>query len=422
MRIDSGEISVSIIIPIYNAEKYLDECIESVLGQSFIKKEIICVDDGSIDKSLSILENYQNKYSYIRVFRQNHCGAAKARNYGIKKAKGRFIAFMDADDLYPEKDVLCTLYNLASNNNAYICGGNTILFKKDWLNGEKYEPSDNQNFNTEGIIQFCKYGCAFGYTRFLYDRKFLMDNELFFPDYECWEDPVFMARAFSCARSIYAVDKIVYCYRRNIHKKEHRIKDVIDLLNSTADILCIAKKSGNITLEKNTIDVLMRSYSKVCQIYNTNRKIVSLTITAIKRNIFGELDKEYLDKLERLDLGKIEEENNIYDNCLHELKEKAICCEKCVIYGAGIYGKRLLDIFFSMGIKPEGFAVTKIENNNTEISGFPVKSIEEWKNNCFFFIAVNSEDSKSDISKELDNRGMRGFVVSNRLLDRETLE
>ena len=116
-------IKVSIIIPVYNDEEYLKECLNSVCAQTLKEKEIVCINDGSTDGSLSILENYAESYDNIVVISQANLGVGSARNVGINAARGDFIAFMDADDYYPSEDVLECLYRNAIAKGVLICGG-----------------------------------------------------------------------------------------------------------------------------------------------------------------------------------------------------------------------------------------------------------------------------------------------------------
>ena len=90
---------VSVIIPVYNVEKYLGECLDSILGQTLKNIEVICVDDGSTDRSAAILEDYASKDSRVLTFKQANAGAFRAREVGVKASKGEFLYFMDADDL-----------------------------------------------------------------------------------------------------------------------------------------------------------------------------------------------------------------------------------------------------------------------------------------------------------------------------------
>ena len=93
-----NEIKVSVIIPVYNTENYLRECLDSVLAQTLREIEVICVDDGSTDNSLNILKEYQNKDTRIVVLTQENRSAGAARNYGLSIAKGKYLSFLDSDD------------------------------------------------------------------------------------------------------------------------------------------------------------------------------------------------------------------------------------------------------------------------------------------------------------------------------------
>ena len=100
---------ISVIIPVYNVEKYLPECLESILNQNFQDFEIICVDDGSTDRSLDILQEYKRKDDRFVILQQRHAGAGAARNHGIKLAEGKYIQFLDSDD-YFEPTLLETIF------------------------------------------------------------------------------------------------------------------------------------------------------------------------------------------------------------------------------------------------------------------------------------------------------------------------
>lgn len=113
------KINISIIIPVYNIEKYLKCCLNSILEQTFQEFEVICVDDGSTDHSLEILEEYKKKDKRIRIFTQENKYAGVARNNGLKHAKGEYVLFLDADD-FLEKDTLRLLFSTAEKATADI--------------------------------------------------------------------------------------------------------------------------------------------------------------------------------------------------------------------------------------------------------------------------------------------------------------
>ena len=114
---------LSIIIPIYNSEKYLDECINSILSQEFQDFELILVDDGSSDRSPLICDKYSKQDTRISVIHTKNGGVSKARNHGIERSTGIYIAFVDADDMVNPR-MYSTLYNKAiqTNSDLILCG------------------------------------------------------------------------------------------------------------------------------------------------------------------------------------------------------------------------------------------------------------------------------------------------------------
>lgn len=125
---------ISIIIPIYNDEKYIKDCLESIIAQTYSDFECLCLDDGSTDNTISIIEEYTKKDSRIRLLKNNHKGPGWERNYGISIAKGEFITFMDHDD-FVEPIWLEKLYNTLIKNNvdvAYCTNSDYFEDKKEY--------------------------------------------------------------------------------------------------------------------------------------------------------------------------------------------------------------------------------------------------------------------------------------------------
>ena len=118
---------VSVIIPVYNSQKYIQKCIESLCMQSYKKIEIICIDDGSKDQSLTLLQEKAKADSRILIFQEENLGAASARNFGIEKAQGDFLLFVDSDD-YLDPDYIEKLVEAAQHTDAdLVCGGMTMV-------------------------------------------------------------------------------------------------------------------------------------------------------------------------------------------------------------------------------------------------------------------------------------------------------
>lgn len=114
---ESKNIEVSIIVPIYNVEKYLERCLKSLINQSFKDIEIIALNNGSTDKSLDILIEYANNDKRIKVINSENCGVSEARNMGIKEAKGKYLVFVDSDD-WIDNDMIKVLHNTITENTC----------------------------------------------------------------------------------------------------------------------------------------------------------------------------------------------------------------------------------------------------------------------------------------------------------------
>lgn len=136
-------VKVSLVVPIYNAQNYLARCLDSLLKQTLEEIEIICINDGSTDKSLKILEEYSKKYFKIKVYSKENGGSGSARNLGIDNSQGEYIEFVDSDDIL-EQDAVEKMYNQAKkyNSDLVVCGMNRIdeqsgkLITKDMVNIE----------------------------------------------------------------------------------------------------------------------------------------------------------------------------------------------------------------------------------------------------------------------------------------------
>ena len=118
-------VKVSVIIPVYNVEPYLKQCMDSVVGQTLKDIEIICVDDGSTDGSLDILKEYATEDSRIQIIEQKNAGAGAARNNGMRHATGKYLSFLDSDDFF-EPRMLEKAYDLAEKDQADFSDGDSV--------------------------------------------------------------------------------------------------------------------------------------------------------------------------------------------------------------------------------------------------------------------------------------------------------
>ena len=213
-------MQLSIIIPIYNVEKYLPQCLDSIINQSFKDFEIICIDDCSTDNSLNIAKKYEEKDSRIRVLHNEiNLGLGIARNKGLKIAQGEYVHFVDSDD-WIEKDSYAKIFNKLDSLETKP----DILFFRhrhyDELTGVTKEiPYNNKQIlniilnpqeDADAIDNWDRYAwCK------LHKRSFLISNNIFYNDYHCMEDVEQAALVYTQCRSIYYTDDIVVNYRVN---------------------------------------------------------------------------------------------------------------------------------------------------------------------------------------------------------------
>lgn len=218
---------ISIIVPIYNAEQYLEKCLESILNQTYQRLEVILVNDGSKDNSLEICKAYAAKDSRIVVIDKQNAGVALARNTGLKIATGKYIGFVDPDD-WLELDMYEKLYQGIKKSSYPICLCNYSKDTKKRSAAKKFGFKETQldaqmvrkkiipdMIGMDDLIPRYDYimGCVW---RGLFERKFLEENHLRFePGITIMEDLVFMVQALLKCEGVQIETGVYYHYFQN---------------------------------------------------------------------------------------------------------------------------------------------------------------------------------------------------------------
>jgi len=217
VEMSSNQIKVSVIIPVYNAEKYLRECLDSIINQTLQEIEILCINDGSTDCSEKILEQYADNEKRIRVISQENRGVSSARNQGLKNAIGEFVAFIDADD-YIELDMLECLYKSAKNFDADIIvfSGDVvpeISVQTEWIL-QYLDVSADYYKCFEPDILFNKIGAIPFMCNKFYNRRLLKNAQAIFDEtLILGEDQAFQFIVFPYAKNILFLPDKFYHYR-----------------------------------------------------------------------------------------------------------------------------------------------------------------------------------------------------------------
>jgi len=202
---------IAVIIPVFNSEKYLEDCLRSVTDQTLKEIEVFCIDDGSIDNTASIISEFSNKDVRVKHILTEHYGPGHARNVGIAASNSEFIIFMDSDDIYPNDAVLEKLYNSALENDVQICGGSwSELVENDIITSFS---DTGYVFRENGSVDYKDYQFDHGYHRFIYSSDMIKKNNITFPDYLRYQDPPFFVNAMVCANRFYALREPTYCRR-----------------------------------------------------------------------------------------------------------------------------------------------------------------------------------------------------------------
>ncbi len=264
MSNSQNDVKISIVMPVYNTAPYLRQCLDSVLAQTLKEFELICVDDGSTDSSLEILEEYAEIDSRIIVKHQENMGPAIARNNALSIARGKYIAFMDGDDLYPENSTLEKLFNAAEQSGCKIAGGYRLILRNNGSINEEEEDVYKYLKTTlpnGGKVKYNELQTYFNYQCYIYSREFLEKNKITFPNYRRFQDPPFFVKAMIAAGEIYLVASPTYTYRwdNKIAWGNFRTKE--DILLGHIDVLKLAHDYNLDTLYTNTLNRLVHGYT-----------------------------------------------------------------------------------------------------------------------------------------------------------------
>lgn len=283
---------ISIIIPVYKVERYIHECIQSVLKQDFYDYEVILVNDGSPDNCPQICDDYAAKYDQIKVVHKCNGGLSDARNVGILNASGNYVTFLDSDDYLSDYNVLRAFSEIDSVGDLDIIIYSII--NNHSCKKEKKIPDyiTKMNDAQEVIIALIKENCFFenACAKFI-NRKFILKNELFFEKNILHEDFEWILRMCMYVKRIKIIDKKIYYYRNNTNSIMGNIslKNIQDLRNTIQKHSEIIRdKDINIEYQNGLLSQIALTY------YATLGYISTLSNEKIRKEICKIKESEWL--------------------------------------------------------------------------------------------------------------------------------
>lgn len=312
-------IKVSVIIPVYNLEKYITRCLESIINQTFKEIEILVVNDGSTDKSLDLIKEKALLDNRIIIINKDNEGISKARLSGYEKAKGEYILFVDGDD-YVDKNAIEILYNTAKSNDYDIVQYKYLINYEDGIKGRNDRVLiDEKKFINKDLIKLNLLGdTIFSIWSKFIKKDFLVKNNINLPQNISYAEDV----ALTCVLSIYKpkfvfIDKYLYIYNKRNNSASHKVSDnLLDIKDAMKYIKFHLNKNDLYLKYKAEYEYLvyMQSYFyRMDDMFSTN-------------NI--RLGKKIFKQWKQMNIN-INEKNNIYYKKLYDNKKAIFIANIC---------------------------------------------------------------------------------------------
>ena len=287
---------ISIIVPVYNTEPYLRECLDSILRQTLSDVEIIVINDGSPDRSIDIIREYETRDARIVVIDKPNEGVGRARNDGLIAARGEYVAFMDSDDYYPNDTVLEKLYGVLQSTGVDIAGGGYLQLTEDGSLVPNSSCTEyGMSFSAEGLCQYKDYQYDYGYWTFVYRRELIIGNGIFFPPYGRFQDPPFFVRAMAAAGRFYRLAEPTYVYRAVSSPAKLSCVKTLDMMKGMTDNLSFSRQNGLAKLHCLTA-------------HRLDHEVSYMLIHNLEQDRFDELLSYYIGALSKIDTQWLKQE------------------------------------------------------------------------------------------------------------------
>ena len=315
---------ISIIVPVYNSELYINRCLDSLLKQTYKNIEIIIVDDGSKDNSLQLIKGYANKDSRIKVYTQSNQGPSVARNTGLDNATGKYIMFVDADDFIDKNMVANMVEVIKDDTNTLVLCDNSEIWANE-IEERKLFDTDKNYIKKVDVIKAIASGKAGLVCGKLFNKNIIKEHNIKFDkEIKMCEDQIFFLNISRYCDDFIYIPKSLYFYdRRNensitIKYKEKVIDNQIYVINIIKEILKTSDiESDDINYIINNryidaIDYCVTNEVLDTKIYNIMDKISNVNDIIQKTNIKKAVEKiSHLNRRENIIIKLCENESYI---------------------------------------------------------------------------------------------------------------
>ncbi|MCI9541663.1 MAG: glycosyltransferase [Lachnospiraceae bacterium] len=409
------KISISVIVPVYNVEKYLEDCLDSILQQDFQDYEIICVNDASTDNSKSILLEYAEKYNKIKVITHSkNKGLSASRNTGLLYAKGKYIMFVDSDDIIV-RNTFVELYSSAEKAQVDI-----VYFNIDWIyeneNDIKVDIKSRNYCEYNGVYSGKELFCLFvdshqvkveAYRQFI-RKDFLEENKINFYEGILHEDILFSYLCAMNAQKVIDINKEYYFQRNRQGSITHtrNYKRVESMFVIMVQILTYWNSHVFSDRENRAMEYYFRDLynSYKCYSWFENREVdTELKVGGyVEKVLYSILQKEHKNRWLTLNQEQL---------CQIE-KAKSV-----IIFGAGVAAMDIINILNKKHIKVDAIAVSNTHNNPKLFCGIQVYAIDDIVNNkkdAIVIIGVSDKYSK-EVKKKLECLGYKDIVIADKI-------
>ncbi|WP_419038037.1 glycosyltransferase [Enterocloster bolteae] len=404
-------VDVSFIVPVYNVEKYLADCLDSILNQDIDNFEVICIEDCSTDHSLEILNQYTKKDKRVFIIQNEiNKGLSYNRNLGMKIAKGRYIYFIDSDDKLCNR-TLSQLIELGDREHLDV-----VLFEADHESEtndlrRKYHVNFWERVNSykgiytggEIFAKFVENGEMISAVWVqLWNRKFLLENNLHFIEGILYEDIPFTFMALLLCQRVCCIREKYYIYR-------HREQSIMNERKREWNIKCLF-----VGYYYMLVFWIMHEFKFTYKVNNSIESYMSRFLNRIQRDINNNnINVQYNELIDNFSIKHLYQiifgnrlTGMLYDNIEENIVNDLRRYKDVIIYGAGLLAEDVYKVLTEKDIVITSFAVTDCKSNSKSINNVPVKNIKEMiplKDDIVVIVAVGKKYSKevSEYLKEL---------------------